>query len=88
MSFQPTEDRIACHLIDGSVTESGLQIIRHDLREEMMEATVISVGPDCLSVKAGDTILLPRYSTADLDIEIEGQPLSLTRESEVIAILN
>lgn len=83
--FVPTEDRIAGQLIDDS-EQNGLKVVRHDNREDLVRVKVLAVGPDCHSVKANHTILVPRWAIHE--IEVDAKPLSLTREAEVLAIIN
>lgn len=83
--FRPTQDRIALQLIDESTTASGLKLVSFDNREDLCQAKVLAVGPDCRYVQPDQTILVFRYST--WEIEVDEKPLTLTREAEIIAIV-
>jgi co-chaperonin GroES (HSP10) len=99
--INPTKDRIVCQLIDKSedtrvdslivhvdrTTESGLGIVEEDTREQILEAKVLAVGPDCRFVRAGQTILLPIYAGYETDIDIEVGPVIITHEPEAMAIV-
>lgn len=83
--FKPTEDRIACQIIDDS-EQNGIKVIRNDDRERLWRARVIAVGPDCHSVQADHIILVPDWAIHE--IEVDTVPISITREAEVLAIVN
>ena len=81
--FKPTEDRIACQLIPD---DSGLiEIVRSEDREDLCRARVLAVGPQCHTVQADHVILVPRWACHET--EVDAQPLTLTREAEVLAIV-
>jgi chaperonin GroES len=82
--FQPLRNRILCQLIPGQhATAEGI-ILPESGPERSLRYRVIAVGPECRSVKAGDTIMLPLY--AGQDMEVEGALCTITREPEVSAI--
>lgn len=90
-SLAPLGDRI---LIRKAVKESktaGGIILPTDKEKDSNEGTVVAVGPGLRDVsgnlhaptlKAGDTVLLPKYGGTE--IEIGGEKLSLFREEDIL----
>lgn len=69
---------------DMTRTESGL-IVSSNQNKPYKTAKVLSVGDEVLSIKEGDTILIP--SQADMEIEIKGQKVSIIQMEAVLAII-
>lgn len=82
--FKPTEDRIACRIIDES-DRNGIKVVLHDQREQLVKAKVIAVGPECRDVQVGHNILVPMWALHE--IEVEAAPINITREAEVLVII-
>jgi chaperonin GroES len=90
-SLAPLGDRI---LIRKAVKESktaGGIILPTDKEKDSNEGTVVAVGPGLRDVsgnlhaptlKAGDTVLLPKYGGTE--IEIGDEKLSLFREEDIL----
>lgn len=92
-SLEPLGDRIVVQPIQAEAqTQSGI-FIPEVAREKTNQATVIAAGPGLFqsgvlvanSIKAGDVILLGKYSGTE--IKVEGQNYIVMRESEVLAII-
>jgi chaperonin GroES len=94
MKIRPLHDRIlAQRLVEQAKTSGGL-FIPDNAKEKPMEALVISVGSgkllesgaiQPLTVKAGDKILIGKYSGSE--VKLEGKDHIILREDDVLAIL-
>jgi chaperonin GroES len=92
--IRPLHDRIlAKRLAEKDKTAGGL-FIPDNAKEKPLEAMVISVGSgkrlengsiQALSVKAGDHVLIGKYSGSE--VKLEGEDHIILREDDVLAIL-
>jgi chaperonin GroES len=93
MKLRPLYDRIlAQRTVEQDKTSGGLLIPDH-AREKPLEAHVIAVGSGKrlddgtiheLTVKAGDTILIGKYSGSE--IKLDGKDHIIVSEDDVLAI--
>jgi len=94
MTIRPLHDRILAHrTVEQDKTSGGL-FIPDNAREKPLEAHVIAVGSGKrldngtiqeLTVKAGDTILIGKYTGSE--IKLEGKDHIIVSEDDVLAIL-
>ena len=94
MKIRPLHDRIlAKRLAEQDKTSGGL-FIPDSAKEKPLEALVISVGNGKtlesgkvlpLSVKAGDKVLIGKYSGSE--VKLEGQDHIILREDDILGIL-
>jgi chaperonin GroES len=94
MKFRPLHDRIlAKRLAEDDKTSGGL-FIPDTAKEKPLEAKVIAVGngkvlengkTQAMSVKAGDKILIGKYSGAE--VQLDGTEHIILREDDVLGIL-
>jgi chaperonin GroES len=94
MKFRPLHDRIlAQRLVEKDRTSGGL-IIPDNAKEKPMEGLVISVGTgkvldsgkiQPLTVKAGDRILIGKYTGSE--VKLDGKDHIILSEDEVLAIV-
>ena len=94
MKIRPLHDRIfAKRLAEQDKTSGGL-FIPDSAKEKPLEALVISVGNGKilesgkvlpLSVKAGDKVLIGKYSGAE--VKLEGKDHIILREDDILGIL-
>jgi chaperonin GroES len=94
MKIRPLHDRIlAQRLAAEDKTSSGL-FIPDTAKEKPLQARVISVGSgkvlesgvtQALTVKAGDLVLIGKYSGSD--VKLDGLDHIILREDDVLAIL-
>ncbi|XP_040566333.1 10 kDa heat shock protein, mitochondrial [Lepeophtheirus salmonis] len=90
--FKPLMDRVLVQRGDAiSKTKSGI-LLPEKAQDNVREATVIAVGPGSrsesgalnpMSLKEGDTVLLPEFGGSKLTFE--DKEYSLFREAEIIA---
>jgi chaperonin GroES len=94
MKIRPLYDRIlAKRLAEEDKTSGGL-FIPDTAKEKPLEALVISVGNgkilesgerQALSVKAGDKVLIGKYSGSE--VKLDGMDHIILREDDILAIL-
>jgi chaperonin GroES len=94
MTFRPLHDRILIKRIEEKDTAKGGIIIPDTAKEKPQEGQVIAVGSGKkgkngkaipLDVKAGDRILLGKFSGTE--IKIDNEDYLILREEEVLGII-
>ena len=94
ISIKPLHDRVIVKRIDEGEQLRGGIIIPDTAKEKPQEGEVISAGAgkykedgsrQALDVKAGDRVLLGKFSGSE--IELEGQELLIVREDEILGII-
>src|SRR5712671_5353336 len=94
MTIRPLYDRIVVKRMEEKQQMQGGLHIPDSAQEKPQEAEVIAVGKGKrledgkivpLDVKAGDRILLGKYSGSE--IKLDGQDFLIVREDEVLGIL-
>ncbi len=93
MKIRPLHDRVLVKRIEPQEQVRGGIIIPDTAKEKPQEAEVIAVGPGKLDddgkrmpmdVKAGDRVLIGKYSGSD--IKVEDQEYVIVREDEILAV--
>jgi chaperonin GroES len=94
MTIRPLHDRIlAKRLPEQDKTVGGL-FIPDSAKEQPLEALIVSVGSGKLlengktlplTVKAGDQVLIGRYSRSE--VKLDGEAYIILREDDVLAIV-
>jgi chaperonin GroES len=94
MKIRPLHDRIvAKRLTEEEKTKGGI-IIPDTAKEKPLDATVVAVGRGKvmedgkirpLDIKAGDRILIGKYSGTE--VKIEGEEHLILREDDVLAVV-
>ena len=95
MNIRPLQDRVVAKRIETSEEEvRGGIIIPDTAKEKPQEAEVVAVGPGKLDdkgqripvdVKAGDRVLIGKYSGSE--IKIGDEDLVILREDEVLGVI-
>ena len=95
MNIRPLHDRVVVKRIEQKETVRGGIIIPDTAKEKPQEAEVVAVGPGKINddgkrspmdVKAGDRVLIGKYSGSE--IKIENEELVIVREDEILAVLD
>ncbi|HEY3820753.1 MAG TPA: co-chaperone GroES [Polyangiaceae bacterium] len=95
MKIRPLADRIVVKRLDAETKSKGGIIIPDTAKEKPIEAMVIAVGNGKmlktgklrpLEVKAGDKILLGKYSGTE--VKLDGVEHVILSEDEVLAVLS
>jgi chaperonin GroES len=94
VNIKPLADRVLVRrLEDDKEQKVGDIIIPDTAKEKPQEAEVVAVGPGSLDdgkrvppeVKAGDKVLIGKYSGTE--VKIEGEEYLIIREDELLAIV-
>jgi len=94
MKVKPLADRVLLKRIDTEEEVRGGIIIPDTAKEKPLEAEVVSVGDGKddnsgkripMTVKAGDRVLIGKYSGQD--IKIDDEEHTIVREDEILAII-
>jgi len=64
-----------------TITKGGI-ILTEGAQEEPVEGTVFGVGPDCVNIKVGDTVLMPPF--AGSQVTLRGNQFSVLSEEEIM----
>jgi chaperonin GroES len=95
MKIRPLYDRILATRVAEEEKTSGGLFIPDTAKEKPLQALVVAVGngkvlesgnTQPLTVKAGDTVLIGKYSGSE--IKLEGKDHIILREEEVLAIVD
>jgi chaperonin GroES len=94
MKFRPLHDRVVVRRIEGEDKTKGGIIIPDTAKENPQEGEVIAVGPGARDesgklvppdLKAGDRVLLGKWSGAE--VKIDGEDLLIMKESDVMGVI-
>ncbi|MEM7052786.1 MAG: co-chaperone GroES [Acidobacteriota bacterium] len=94
MNIRPLHDRVVVKRLEQQEQVRGGIIIPDTAKEKPQEAEVIAVGPgkvtdegkrSPMDVKAGDRILIGKYSGSE--IKIEDEDYVILREDEILAVV-
>ena len=93
MKIRPLGDRVLVEPIEEKEQTVGGIIIPDSAKEKPMQGIVIAVGKKtdkdgkeiAFDVKAGDTVLLPKYGGTE--VKLDGKKLQLVREEDLLGVL-
>jgi chaperonin GroES len=94
MALRPLHNRIIVERATKGEQKQGSIIIPDSAKEKPQQATVISVGPgktdkdgkrQPLDVKAGDKVLIGKYSGSE--VSVDGKDYVILTEDEVLAVV-
>ena len=93
-NIRPLHDRVLIKRLDTQEEVRGGIIIPDTAKEKPQEAEVVAAGPGKLNedgsrqpmdVKAGDRVLIGKYSGSE--IKIDGEDFVILREDEILAVI-
>ena len=93
MKIRPLGDRVLVEPIEEKEQQVGGIIIPDSAKEKPMQGKVIATGKKkdkdgkeiAFDVKAGDTVLLPKYGGTE--VKLDGKKLQLVREEDLLGVL-
>ena len=93
VTLTPLADRVVVRAIDDSERMRGGLYIPDTAKEKPQQGEIVAVGPGRtedgkrvpMEVKVGDKVLFGKYSGTE--VTIDGQPVLIFRESDVLAVL-
>lgn len=95
VNVRPLHDRVLIKRVEEEEQVRGGIIIPDTAKEKPQEAEVVAVGPGKLQddgkrqpmdVKAGDRVLVGKYSGSE--IKIDDEEYVILREDEILAVVN
>ncbi len=95
MRFRPLHDRVVIRRLEQEDRSAGGIIIPDTAQEKPMQGEVVAVGPGNrsedgkltpLDVKAGDRILVGKYSGTE--VNVDGEDLLIMRESDIMGVVD
>ena len=89
----PLADRVVVKALEEAEQMRGGLYIPDTAKEKPQQGEVVAVGPGRfekgrrvpMDIKVGDTVLYGRYTGTE--VTIDGEPLLILRESEVLAVI-
>ena len=93
MKIRPLGDRVLVEPLEEKEQTVGGIIIPDSAKEKPMQGKVLAVGKKrdkdgkevAFDVKAGDTVLLPKYGGTE--VKLDGKKLQLVREEDLLGVL-
>jgi chaperonin GroES len=94
VNIRPLHDRVLVKRLEQEEVKRGGIIIPDTAKEKPQEAEVVAVGPGKVNddgkrvpteVKAGDRVLIGKYSGSD--IKLEDEDYVIVREDEILAVV-
>ena len=93
MNIRPLHDRVVVKRLEAKEQMRGGIIIPDTAKEKPQEAEVVAVGPgkmdegkrQAMDVKAGDVVLIGKYSGSE--IKIDDEEYTILREDEILAVV-
>ena len=94
MKFRPLHDRVLVRRLEEDERTVGGIIIPDTAKEKPMEGEVLAIGPGArndkgeltpLDVKAGDRILVGKWSGSE--VKIDGEELVIMKESDIMGVI-
>ncbi len=94
MSFAPLHDRVLVRRLEGEEKTAGGLIIPDSAKEKPQEGEVIAVGEGArkdsgelipVAVKAGDRVLIGKWSGTE--VKIDGEELLIMKEGDILGII-
>jgi chaperonin GroES len=94
MKFRPLHDRVLAQRIEKGEEKIGGIVIPDTAKEKPQKAKVVAVGDGkvlkdgrraALDVKAGDEVLVGKWSGTE--VKIDGEEYLVLREDEILAVL-
>jgi chaperonin GroES len=94
VNVAPLADRVMVKSLEGNEQTRGGLFIPDTAKEKPQEGEILAVGPGRfedgkrvpMEVKVGDKVLFGKYSGTE--VTIDGEPLLILRESDVLATLS
>jgi chaperonin GroES len=94
VNIRPLHDRVVVKRLEAKEQIRGGIIIPDTAKEKPQEAEVVAVGPgkvgddgkrQAMDVKAGDVVLIGKYSGSE--IKIDDEEYTILREDEILAVV-
>mgnify|MGYP000221116608 CR=1 FL=1 len=84
MTLKPLHDRVIVKRTAEEETTAGGIIIPDSAKEKPQGGEVLAVGPECQTLKNGDTVLFAKY--AGTEFASNGDDLLIMREDDILGV--
>jgi len=92
-NIKPLGDRVLIKMVESEEKTKGGIVLPGSAKEKPQEAVVIAAGPGTvvdgkevkMEVKAGDKVLISKYSGTE--VKIESQEYTILKQSDILAIV-
>ena len=93
MKLKPLADRVIIKMVEAEETTKGGIILTAAAKEKPEVAEVLAVGPGgvvdgkdvVMTVQVGDKVITSKYSGTQ--VKIDGEELTIVRQSDILAIV-
>ncbi|MGL1862898.1 MAG: co-chaperone GroES [Pseudodesulfovibrio sp.] len=84
MGLKPLSDRVIVKRKEEQEKTAGGIYIPDSAKEKPQGGEVLAAGPECKTVKAGDSVLFAKY--AGSEFAVDGEDLVVMREDDILGI--
>jgi chaperonin GroES len=84
MGMKPLHDRVIVKRKEKEDRTAGGIYIPDSAKEKPQGGEILAAGPECKTVKAGDSILFAKY--AGSEFSMDGEDLIIMREDDILGV--
>ncbi len=84
MGMKPLNDRVIVKRREEKEKTAGGIYIPDSAKEKPQSGDVVAVGPQCKTVKTGDSVLFAKY--AGNEFSVDGDALIIMREDDILGV--
>jgi len=84
MALKPLSDRVIVKRKEEQEKTAGGIYIPDSAKEKPQGGEIVAAGPDCQTVKAGDSVLFAKY--AGSEFALDGDDLIIMREDDILGV--
>lgn len=84
MALKPLHDRVIVKRTEEQETTAGGIIIPDSAKEKPQGGEIVAAGPDCKTLKKGDSVLFAKYAGTEFDMD--GDDLLIMREDDILGV--
>ncbi len=84
MGLKPLSDRVIVKRKEEQEKTAGGIYIPDSAKEKPQGGEVLAAGPECKTVKAGDSVLFAKY--AGSEFAVDGEDLIVMREDDILGV--
>jgi co-chaperonin GroES (HSP10) len=86
--MKPTANRVLILIPNAPKEVGGIIMPDHASLDQFPEAKVVAVGPKCVDIRKGDTVIVDRYAMASHRVTVDGKQHFLIAEPDVLGIVS
>ena len=84
MALKPLSDRVIVKRKEEQEKTAGGIYIPDSAKEKPQGGEIVAAGPDCQTVKKGDSVLFAKY--AGSEFALDGDDLIIMREDDILGV--